>query len=309
MDRRLHELQQRQLGLLTRRQAHAAGLTDSTIETRLRNREWRLVRRGVYASSAVKPSAAQAVLAAALAVDAPARGSHLTAGALWGLRTPAPEGIHLLTAHDVRIRLPGVIHHRTKLLTPRDVGEVGGVEVTSVARTLVDCLPWLGTRQYGKAVDDARRRNLLRSYADLDRCHNAIDHGPRTGRHLVVPGRPVVTARAAGLRQAGGSERELDVLDTLERAGLPLPDQQVEVEIDGKRYVLDYAYAPEKIVVEWEGFSEHGLVYETFHGDRPRNNRLRLAGWLLLQFTAESTEDDVVRDVTAGLLARATMAG
>ena len=59
------------------------------------------------------------------------------------------------------------------------------------------------------------------------------------------------------------------------------------------------------IVLEWEGFAEHGLIYETFHRDRPRNNRLRLAGWLLLQFTAESTEEDLVRDVTQALASRA----
>ena len=84
--------------------------------------------------------------------------------------------------------------------------------------------------------------------------------------------------RAAG-RQAGGSERELDV--------------------------LDYAYPDVKIVLEFEGWAEHGQVFETFHGDRPRNRRLQLAGWLLLQFTAESTEEEIVRDVTAALAARA----
>ena len=308
MDRRIIELQQRQLGLLTRRQAHAAGLTDSTIETKVRNREWRIIRRGVYAGAAVKPSYAQAVLAAILAVDGPAWASHLTAGALRALKTPAPDGIHLLTPYDVRVRLAGVVQHRTKVLPPRDVGEAGGVPATSPARTLVDCLPWLGTQGFAKAVDDARRRNLL-TYDELDRCHHAIDRGPRTGRHLVVPGRPVVIARATGQRHAGGSERELDVLDILERAGVPLPQQQHEVTIDGRTYVLDYAYPEPKIVLEWEGFAEHGLVYETFHGDRPRNNRLRLAGWLLLQFTAESTEHDIVGDVTAALVRRATMAG
>jgi hypothetical protein len=67
---------------------------------------------------------------------------------------------------------------------------------------------------FGRAVDDARRRRLA-TYEDVEDAHSFLDRGRRTGRHLVVPVRPTLAKR----HHEGGSDRELDVLEILARAG------------------------------------------------------------------------------------------
>lgn len=77
-----------QLGLVTRRQALAAGLSLRGIRTRLARGDWLLVRRSVYALAGVRPTFEQAALAACVAVGNGCWASHRTAAALWELGLP-----------------------------------------------------------------------------------------------------------------------------------------------------------------------------------------------------------------------------
>jgi hypothetical protein len=136
---------------------------------------------------------------------------------------------------------------------------------------------------------------------DLESAHAAVDEGPRTGRHLVRPMRKVLADR----HHAGGSERELDVLRILRRAGLPLPVQQYPIVVAGRQRYLDYAYPAAKVYLEWDGFAEHGLLREVFDDDRDRNGELAILGWLGLAFTSNTRPEDLVRRVERALESRA----
>jgi hypothetical protein len=226
----------RQLGLITRAQALQL-VSPQQLKTLVARGHLVRRRRGVYASAGTPVTYAQTVLAAVLAAGDLSWSSHLTAGRLWELRTPPPRAIDVLTPADHRVELEGVAHHRTLAIAPPDVTHMGPIPVTSVARTLVDCLPFLPGRMYARAVDDAKRRKLV-TYEQLEAAHDVVDKGRRTGRHLVVPGRPVVRDR----RLAGGSDPEIDVLEVLRRAGLPEPVQQFPIVVAGRQRYLDYAY-------------------------------------------------------------------
>jgi hypothetical protein len=219
---------------------------------------------------------------------------------LWALRVPPPEAIDVLTLPNRRLHLDGVMHHRNELIVTGDVTRIGPIPVTSVARTLLDCSPWLPGRMLGRAVDDARRKKLLR-IDDLEAAHAAVDEGPRTGRHLVRPMPKVLADR----HDAGGSDRELEVLRVLRKAGLPLPVQQYPIVVAGRQRYLDYAYPAEKVFLEWDGFAEHGDLVEVFHDDRDRNGELVAMGWLPLHFTARTTDADLVSRVGRALALRA----
>jgi predicted transcriptional regulator of viral defense system len=93
----LIRIEHRQIGLISRHQAVAAGLTAAGIHTRLSRGDWRRVRRGVYAVAGVRPTMAQADLAVCLAVGDECRVSHRSAAALWGLQVPRPECIEVVT--------------------------------------------------------------------------------------------------------------------------------------------------------------------------------------------------------------------
>lgn len=283
----------RQLGLITRQQALAAGLTEGRIRGRVRRREWWVIRPQVYASVAVAPTPAQAVLAVVLSAGPEAWASHRTAARLHGLDVPHPPSIDVVTTPGRSLRLDGVSHHRSRLLDPADLTCMGGVPATSVGRTIVDCARWLPGRRLAHAIDDACRRRLL-TYDELDACHARLDRGRRTGRRLVVPVRPVVADRAGG-RLPGGSNRELDVLEVLAAAGRELPVQQHLVVVAGRERKLDFAYPDDLVAIEWDGFAEHGLIRSTFDDDRHRDNELRLAGWIVIHITSNTDPADLVR--------------
>src|SRR5207245_11388744 len=126
-------------------------------------------------------------------------------------------------------------------------------------RTLVDCLPFLPGTSYRQAVDDAKRRQLI-TYESLEAAHDNVDRGRRTGRHLVVPGRPVVRER----RLAGGSDPEIDVLEVIRRNGMPEPVQQFPIVVDGRQRYLDYAYPQVLVYLEYDYVDEHEQYRSVF---------------------------------------------
>jgi hypothetical protein len=287
-----------QLGLVALRQL-APFMTRHQLATELRRGTLLRRRHGVYASSTAPETYERTVLAAVLAAGDESWASHRTAARVIGLRVPAPVSIDVLTPPDRRVRLDGVAHHRSEEIRPADVQVWSGVRTTSVARTLVDCAPFLPGKALRIAVDDARRRKLF-TYEQLDDSHRFIDRGRRTGRHLVVPVRPVVVERLPG-----GSERELDVLDALRRFGVPLPEQQLRVDLRTGPRFLDYGYRLPKVGLEWLGFAEHGLIRSTFDDDAERNAELALAGWLILPFTSKTLAQDLADRVLRALALRA----
>jgi hypothetical protein len=297
--RALWQLARRQLGLLTRAQAIQL-VSNDKFRHLIEAGHLEPMRRGVWRVAGSPPTYEQAVLAAVLAAGSEAWASHLTAARLWGLRVPPPVAIDVLTLPNRRLRLDGVAQHRNQLVVIHDVTVRSAVPVTSVARTLVDCTPWLLGHRLGAAVDDARRRGLI-DLADLEAAHAAVDEGRRTGRHLVRPMRPVLADR----HEAGGSGRELDVLRVLRRAGMPEPVQQHPIVVAGRQRYLDYAYPEARVYLEFLGFAEHGLIRSTFDDDADREGELALLGWLGLPLTSNTRDDDVVDRVRRALAARA----
>ena len=98
----------------------------------------------------------------------------------------------------------------------------------------------------------------------------------------------------------GGSDRELELLSWFEQAGLPRPVQQLWVVAGGKRYCLDYAWAPAKMGLEYDGWDDHGQRL-AFGYDRERRTELELAGWLILQVTSRHSRRKVVDWARRGL--------
>jgi very-short-patch-repair endonuclease len=292
-------LARHQLGLLTRSQALQL-VTKSQIETLLERGTLEHRRRGVFAVAGAPATYEQAVCAALLAAGEDAWASHRTAAKLHGLLVPEPEAIDVLTMPSRRLHLEGVAHHRNKLVVTTDITMVGPIAVTSVARTLVDCMPFLPGRMLAAAVNDARRRRLV-TLDDVKAAHAAVDEGRRTGRHLVRPMRPLLDVSDL----PGGSQRELDVLQTLRSAGLPLPVQQFRIEVAGRIRYLDFAYPHLLVYLEFDGFGEHGQIRETFDDDRERDAELALLGWMGLHFTSRTLAADLASRVNRALQQRA----
>lgn len=279
-------------------------MTTSAVATRLDQGSWVIVRRGVYGLAGVRPSSEQAVLAVILAAGSVVWASGRTAARLWGLSVPPPSCIDLLTLPSQRVRFEGVAQHRSLYLPTADLTRSGLIPVTSVARTLVDCVPYLPGKRLGWAVDEACRQRQL-TIAELTACVGRLDRG---GRRRIAPLRPVLADRLPGYG-AAESRRELEVVGILVRGGLPVPEQQHEVVVGGRSRYLDYAYLDELVGLEFDGFAEHGLIRSTFDDDRLRGNDLAVAGWLMLHFTSNSTAAHIVERTAQALALRRRILG
>jgi very-short-patch-repair endonuclease len=80
------------------------------------------------------------------------------------------------------------------------------------------------------------------------------------------------------------SRLEVKVWRLLLRSGLPKPARQHRVELDGRRYRLDFAWPSFRVAVEADGFTTHG-GRQAFNADRRRIAILGSAGWRVVPVT------------------------
>jgi hypothetical protein len=295
----LNQISARQHGLITRQQAIDAGLSAAAVDRRLTDRRWLALRSGVYAVGGSPHTWEQAVVAVCLAGGRGTVASHATAARLWDLeRTPPADRIHVTSGPQRRIRLDGVVAHRSIRLTAADITTRHRIPVTAPARTIIEVSGLMGTSGTGKCIDDALRRGLVT--IDLLRASVARLAGPGRRRLRVV--RAALTDRLPGY-DPGDSNLEVRALRTLAAAGLPTPTQQHRILIDGRTRRIDLAYPEAKVAIELDGWTWHGNV-DAFHADRATRNELTSLGWAVLQITAEASPDTITRWVRDTLASR-----
>ncbi|MGE5830823.1 MAG: hypothetical protein ACM30G_21015, partial [Micromonosporaceae bacterium] len=162
----LTEVVRSQHGVLTRRQAHAGGLSDEAVAANLRARRWRTVFRGVYATFNGPIPRESLLWAAVLRAGPDAVLSHETAAELLGL-SPAGDGrIHSsVPTRRTPDPIPGVVIHRSKRAVqsrhptrtpPQTRVEETVVDLTQAARTIEEALGWL-VRAVGARLTTAAR--------------------------------------------------------------------------------------------------------------------------------------------------------
>lgn len=297
------DLARRQHGLVSRAQLLHAGLSAQMIGRRVRARRLDRLGAGVYRLSGAARTAEQAVLAACLAGPSLTVASHRSALWLWSLARP-PTRPEVSTTAAWRPTGDGVDVHRTSSLDDGEVTVRRGVPVTRPDRTLLDAGAVLDADEVAAAVERAVVRGLV-SVASLQRVL------ARSGG----PGR----VGTAALRTAVAERLDLGATESpLERRfgricrsfRLPLPRPQFEVVIGGRRYRLDFAFIPERVVVELDGFAVHG-ERDVWRADLRRQNALHLDGWLVLRFSADDLyhhPQQVAETVRAVLAERANLA-
>lgn len=294
-DRWLVELARDQHGLVTRAQAKRAGGSDAAIGRRVASGRWSQARAGVYVIGAAPATWQQRAMAATLAAGPDVVASHRTAARLWGL-VERSGPIEVTTGAERRVRLAGVVAHRSRHLTSDDRSVRSQVPCTSIERTLIDAASSAGARVVGRWIDLARRD------LDLDLTRLAT-----RASELSMPGRalPTSLAEALALRgdgaDPGRSALESRVIEAIERTGLPAPQRQVRfVRAGGRVGYIDLAYPEAMVAIELDGWAEHGLR-SAFDADRIRGNELVLAGWRLLRFTWSMTDDEICAAISAAL--------
>jgi len=262
-----------------RRDLEALGATESQLRRALRTGEVRTVLRGVF----VAAHATDTLELRAEAVAKVVRDHHVltdrTAAWLHGVDA------HVFAEHDVVPPIetcalrghqpsarPGV-DGRTRDLLPEDVMSLNGLRVTTPLRTALDLGCCLRRREaYAVLNAIARMHGLSR-----DDYLRAI---PRYRRR-----RGVLQLRELTLLVDPRieSERESWVLLAICDAGLPLPEPQYWIEVEGvPTFRLDFAYPRLRICVEYDGVEGHERTPEQAQHDAARRKWLREHGWRVI---------------------------
>lgn len=281
----------RQSMLFTARQAAEAGLSEGQIRHRRRSGRW--VR---YAGSALMlagtvPDARYAGLVAARLTWPDGALCLSSAAAVHRLPVPGDGAVHVLVPGG-RPPRPGIVPHRHRV-PERETLLLRGYPVTTVARTVLDCLGVLPSREAESLIIWVLTRDV-------------VPHAVLTRMLLVQPRargnaqrRRLLAATADGAM--GPAEQLLHRI--LRHAGISGWRANAQVlDARGAPARADVLFAAERLILEVDGAGHHGPA--SFQADRTRQNRLVAAGYTLLRFTwADLTErpDDVVRQVRATL--------
>jgi hypothetical protein len=267
------------------------------------------VRRhpGVYALAAVPSSWLQDVWAAVLAVGQEVTVTHETALLLAGAAsdTEVPRRPIVMTvSHGRHPRVEGAVVHQIDDIRARHVGQINGLDVSTVPRAVVDIAPTMGQRRLRRLVD-----GLIVGKQTTRESIAAVLH------EVTRPGKPGVIKLGRLLDELGDgyvpphSDLEALLLKALDAGGLPLPRRQIPLPGRGAiQGMADAGYEDVKLLLEADGRRWHSR-HADFNRDRARDAEAARVGWQTLRFTYEqltSDPDDVaatVADVRRGRLA------
>lgn len=291
VDRLIRELAERQHGVLARWQLlHELGIDAWTIERRIAAGLLIALYRGVYAVGHRNLTPRGHLMAATLALGPRALLSHKSAGKLHGLLS-TDQTVADVTVPGVRStrRRKGLRVHVVESLHPEDIARVDGIQLTSIARTIVDLAAVLTLTQLRRVIEQADRSGVLNPLA----LQRAMDRRPRaTGRAKL---RAILDEYTAA--PPTKSILESLFLELISAAKLPMPN--VNVMVAG--FEVDVYWPQWGLVVELDSRGFHSDP-RTFESDRIRDARLQRLGLRVLRVTYKRLVNDpqaVLDDVVA----------
>jgi hypothetical protein len=265
----LADLAALQDGVVTRRQALAAGLSVRQVEWRLTSGRWERAHAGVYQTQPGRRDQASAESAAVLACGTGAVLSHWSVAHHVGLARSAPKQIHVSVPSARRVVNPlGVTVYRT--VRAVDASQPWQWPPrTSVDQTVID-IAALGT------ADDAVAIAALACQRGLT-WHEAL----RAELERRVAHRWRAVLREALDDIGAGSHSALEVRfvrDVVRAHGLPVPRLQ-RTTVAG---IHDAGFDEQMVLVELDGLAFHGDPSARL-SDTRRDRRSAGVGWLTLR--------------------------
>lgn len=223
--------------------------------------------------------------------------SHRSAAALWGLPAPDPPFVEITSTQSTR----SVAWLRRHCGQP--AGDEAtcqeGIPVTTVSRTLLDLATCASPDNFERALREAEFLRLPQfpPLAEL-----LSRHAGRRGTRLVRN----TLERLSHL--PGGDTRSMledRFLRLAEKVGLPLPETNVTIRVDGRRYDADCIWRQARVILELDGRQAHA-TRTAFERDRERDRRLQAAGWTVIRATWQQVTEAsaLVRDLRQLLKAR-----
>jgi len=254
-------------------------------------------RRGVFEVCGSPPSEWRPLMAACLVGGPFTAASHLSAGWLHSSPFIAPGALDVTVYGDWCQRIEGVRCHRSVFLDEADRAVVRGIPTTSPARTLMDLAASASAWLLPRLFDDFRRRHVC-TPEEVMACVERIGGRGRAGTALL---RVLAQERIDG-HHPGDDDWELDLAQALIAAGLR-PDQQYQVVVGNRVFLIDLAYPEFKVGVEFKGWDPR-RERTGFDHDAERDILLEGVGWHILTATSKTKHRDVIRAVREAIEGR-----
>jgi len=174
-------------------------------------------------------------------------------------------------------RFGKVLLCRSRRLEPADITHIGGLPVTTGARTVLDLMPWLGDKAARRLVREALR---VKAATSVDLRAVCARHRGRAGvtrlRALADEYAPLPAGRTK-------SDAEFLGLELLQAAGRPAP--RVNVYIADEE--TDLSWEAERLIIELDGPDFHRFPSE----DARKDAAWRGAGWTVHRLPTDDVYD------------------
>lgn len=272
----LHPFAAANHGLVTRRAAQRTGVSTTAWYRALDSGVLQPIHPGVARMFGSAPTHEQHIAAAVLAAGSGAMASHRSAAYLWGVERPANDPVDIIVPSRGRSPdLDGVIVHR-----PRDTRDLTPVKRSNICTSNI--LRWLcdlgAVDQSG--VSDAVGYVVTKALASPRALRTAIEVHARKGRHGVPAFRRALEEWLIDDRLVDSVlEKEMNSLVKRFR----LPPVEFHTIICG--YEVDFWVIGTPIVLECDGWGEHGRNRSGFERDRERDPILAGAGYVTIRFS------------------------
>ncbi len=264
--------------VVTIAQAHACGLDPTTLRRRARAECWERLHPGVFALPGSAHTYERQVSAALLAVGGNVAACRWTAAYLWGMTQSPPEFVDVLIPHTRRApRLEGVRALRSGTIVESDLGQAGGLGVTTPPRTVCDLASVIYDDQTLRTlVVGAIHRRIL-DPAALQVQHARLQRSPGAVRLKRV------LREVAAQRVLPSFEHEIRAF-LRNRGVTPYPQPLWVTCPDGRSHRIDIPFVEQRV----------GVQPATDHTDQDDDDDLQLAGagWRVARITRPRFLDD-----------------
>jgi hypothetical protein len=242
-------------GYVKRQQLLALGLSSKAIQCRLATGYLIAAFPGVYAVGHLPSHPHDLARGVLLAAGPQAVLSNASAATLWEVRRGWEFPLHVTVRTDRRLR--GIVVHRNRLITDRDVRTHYGLKVTSPALTILDLAASheLSDAALERAIDDLR---MPRRFLTLEQLEEVVGRfpyhrGTRRLRRLLGIAQPEPTRSGWEQEWSGFAARH------------GLPPYVMNVVVGGRR--VDVLFEAARVAVEMDGWEAH-RSYAAFVADR-----------------------------------------
>lgn len=256
------------------------------------------VHRGVYTVGHRSVSRMTLLRGALLACGEGAVISHGTAAAFHGFWDEWPHLLDVTVPVEAGRKIDRIRCRRCRYPAPEEIEARKGVACTTPARTLVDLAGMMRLDALRKTVGRAAiRKKLSLQAVDLAIYSAKGRRGLKTLELALVP-----------YRTKG--DKTPDVRSDFETLVLPQlldmeplrPECNVLLQVDGERFLVDFFWKKQRVVVETDGRETHETP-DAFQSDRRRDQFLASAGYRVLRITWDQIQHE--REAVLGRISRA----